>query len=143
MKEEFLMVHKSILPSYYDLVIEARELIERENASVSDVCKRLGISRSTYYKYKDYIFHPGKEYGKKAILSVKMVDKKGVLSTVLNTIAMKQGNIITINQNVPIRNTAFVTLAIDVMDLCVELNTLVYELKNLSLVKSVELLAFE
>lgn len=143
MKEEFLMVHKSILPNYYDLVIEARELIERENASVSDVCKRLSISRSTYYKYKDYVFYPGKEYGKKAILSVKMQDKKGVLSTVLNCIASYQGNIITINQNMPIRNTAFVTLAIDVIDLSIELNVLVNELKKLNLVKSVELLAFE
>ena len=55
---EYLIVHKSILPEYFEQVIQARELINDKNFSVSDACKQLNISRSTYYKYKDYYDDP-------------------------------------------------------------------------------------
>ena len=53
---EYYIVHKSILPTYFDQVIKTREQINNKKISVSDACKANGISRSTYYKYKDYIF---------------------------------------------------------------------------------------
>ena len=52
---EYLIVHKSILPEYFDQVIAARELIVERDYSVTEACKLNNISRSTYYKYKDYI----------------------------------------------------------------------------------------
>ena len=47
---EYFIVHKSILPDYYELIIQAREMINDKKYSISDACKLLNISRSTYYK---------------------------------------------------------------------------------------------
>ena len=79
---EYFIVHKSILPEYFEQVIKARELINDKDYSVSDACKALNISRSTYYKYKDYIFRPSKDSGNKAIFVIKTIDEKGVLSSI-------------------------------------------------------------
>ena len=56
MKSDFLIVHKKILPDYLDKVIEARKLLEnKECSTVKEAVKQVGISRNTYYKYKDYV----------------------------------------------------------------------------------------
>lgn len=61
MLENFLIVNKEILPDYYEKVVEARNMInEGRVKGISEAVKQVGISRSTYYKYKDYIFAPGK-----------------------------------------------------------------------------------
>ena len=59
---EYFIVHKSILPDYYELIIQAREMINDKKYSISDACKLLNISRSTYYKYKDFfLFLPNNQ----------------------------------------------------------------------------------
>ena len=64
MIRDYLIVSKKILPEYYSKVVEARILLESSQCkSVSDAVKRVGISRSTYYKYKDYILSPLKILG--------------------------------------------------------------------------------
>ena len=68
MKSDFLIVHKKVLPENFTAVIEVRDLIQNSNLSVSEACKKVGISRCTFYKYKDYVFTPQQELGKKAII---------------------------------------------------------------------------
>ena len=59
MLEHYLIVHKSVLPDYFEKVVEARRLIESGKApDVSSAVKMAGISRRTFYKYKDYILEP-------------------------------------------------------------------------------------
>ena len=56
MLDNYLIIHKSILPEYYEKVLEARRLLEDGKVhEVSQAVKQVGISRSTYYKYKDFI----------------------------------------------------------------------------------------
>ena len=51
MLDQYLIIHKSILPEYYEKVIEARRLIETGKIKdVSQAVREVGISRSTYYK---------------------------------------------------------------------------------------------
>ena len=143
MKNDFLIVHKSILPENLDAVIEARILIQDYNKSVSDASKEVGISRSTFYKYKDYVFSPQQELGKKAIIGMKLDDLKGVLSNTLNYIANHNCNILAINQEMPINNTAFVTLTIDVIGLEVSYDEFLTKIRDLNGVKTAELIAIE
>ena len=57
--DNYLLIHKSILPEYYEKVIEARRLLESGEArDVSHAVRLVDISRSTYYKYKDFILEP-------------------------------------------------------------------------------------
>ena len=56
MGSKYLVVDKSILPGYYEKVVEARKLLESGKVKdVSQAAKQVGISRSTYYKYRDYV----------------------------------------------------------------------------------------
>ena len=140
---EYFIVHKSILPEYFEKVIKARELINDKNYSLSDACKFLNISRSTYYKYKDYIFRPSKDSGNKAIFVIKTIDEKGVLSTILSVVYEKLGNVITINQDKPLDETAYITLAIDVSELNCSIEKLKEDLNLIKGVKSVDIMGVE
>ena len=143
MKNDYLIVHKSILSGNFDAIIEARNLIQNANMSVSDACKKVGISRCTFYKYKDFVFVPKNDFGKHAIIALKLLNEKGVLSNVINYISGCHCNIITINQEMPINNIAFVTISLDIIDLELETNEFLKAIKTLNGVKSAELIAIE
>jgi chorismate mutase len=143
MQNEFLIVHKDVLPPYYAKVAKAVYLMEHETKSVSDVCKELDISRSTFYKYKDKVFELPGDYGRKAILSFKVEHEKGVLSSMLNGIAELGGNVLTINQDMPIHNLAYITITIDTKDLSLPVYDLIGKLKKIQRIKDVNLVAFE
>ncbi|MBR2616163.1 MAG: ACT domain-containing protein [Clostridia bacterium] len=116
MKQKYLIIDTAILPSCYEKVVEARELVESGKAKdVSEAVKLTGISRSTFYKYKDYIFAPGKDssLGKKAIFAFNLAHKAGALSEVLTRVSEMRGNILTINQNLPIGGKAHITLSVE------------------------------
>ena len=143
MESEFLIIHKDVLPPCYEEVVEAVRLINVENKSVSEACKELDISRSTFYKYKDKVFALTADYGRKAIISFKVGHEKGVLSNILNAIAECQGNVLTINQDMPIHGLAYVTVTIDAKDLTVSVYDLISELKKLHEVLDANLVALE
>lgn len=143
MKKDYLIVHKSVLPDFIEPVLSAKEAVDVENISVSDACKRFDISRSTYYKYKDKVLRLVKNYGRKAIITFRVEDRTGILSGILNKIAAFEGNVLTINQDMPIHELAFINITIDTKRMSVTLNELVEELGRLSGIKNVELVAFE
>ena len=143
MKGDFLIIHKDVLPPFYEKVAQAVRLLEQENKSVSDVCKELDISRSTFYKYKDKVFELSSDFGRKAIISLRAQNEKGVLSTVINEISSYHGNILTINQDMPIHSFAYVTIMVDTRDLTVSIYELIENIKQIQKVKDVTLVAFE
>ena len=85
MLSNYLIVHKSILPEYYEKVLACRRLMESGKfKEVSQAVKQVGISRSTYYKYKDYIFEPSDlNSSRKAVFSMMLDHAPGVLSALL------------------------------------------------------------
>ena len=137
MKDEYLIVSKTVLPDYFEKVIEARELIRSgEVREVSEAVKRVGISRSTYYKYKDTVFVPNaSDMSKKAIFSMILTHEKGVLGRVLSELSGYGANVLTINQNLPIGSRASVVISIDTAGLTIEVKEL---LKVLSEMNGVE-----
>ena len=116
MLDNYLIIHKSILPEYYEKVVAARRLLEDGRVrEVSQAVKQVGISRSTYYKYKDFILEPSEMAGgQKAVLSLMLSHEPGVLSAVLSHISEQGGSVLTITQSLPIRGKASVTITLDV-----------------------------
>lgn len=145
MGKEFLIVSKEILPDYYDKVIEARNLLsEGKVKGVSEAVKMVGISRSTYYKYKDFVFTPSENsMGRKALISVMLAHKKGALSEVLNYISSVNVNILTINQNIPINDVASVIISMDISETTITIEEIIVALKKFDFVKSAKLVAME
>lgn len=145
MKGKYLIVDKSILPDYFEKVIEVRNLLrDGKFQNVSEAVKEAGISRSTYYKYKDFIFSPSdSNMGRKALISIMLEDKKGALSEVLNFFYSLECNIITINQNIPINEVASIIISIDISDTKIPIEEILTSLKNISYVVSAKLVALE
>lgn len=140
---EYYIVHNSILPTYFDQVIKTREQINDKKISVSDACKANGISRSTYYKYKDYIFRTNKTTGNKALFVIKTLDEKGILSAILQVVSLKHGNIISINQDSPIAGSAHINISIDVSELESSLEDLKVDIEALEGIKTVDIMGVE
>lgn len=136
---EYLIVHKSILPEYFDQVIAARELIIEKDYSVTEACKLNNISRSTYYKYKDYIFNLNKDSSNKILFSIKTIDEKGILSSILKIITEENGNVITINQDHPIDGSAYINVSIDTNDLGISIDDLKNKINEINGVKSIDI----
>lgn len=116
MLENYLIVHKSILPDYFQTVLEAKHLLEEGKAkNVMQATKMVGISRSTFYKYKDYILEPIRiSDGRKAVISMMLSHETGVLSHVLARISEAGASILTITQSLPVHGKASVTITLDI-----------------------------
>lgn len=145
MSEEYLIIHKSVLPDYYEKVLEARRLLESGKVrEVSEAARMAGISRSTYYKYKDHVFEPAEASGsRKAVLELMLDHQPGVLSAVLSRLFGAGANILTITQSLPVLGKASVTLTIDVGGVSRGIGSLVSALESVGGVESVRLLAIE
>lgn len=139
---EWLLINKKVLPSYFEKVMVIKERVNM-GENISEACKSLGLSRSTYYKYKDFVNRPSNNNGKHIILSLKLIDEPGALSSILNEVASRNANIVAINQEMPIHNIAFVTLTISVTEMSISINELVTCLKKFNNVVDVMLVAVE
>lgn len=112
-KREYYIVDKRILPNSIQNVIKVNDIVQQEKISKYEAIKRVGISRSTYYKYKDYI-KPFFESGKDTVFSIYMSleDQPGVLARILDVIADTGMNILTITQNIAIDGVSKSTIAL-------------------------------
>ena len=145
MLDQYLIIHKSILPEYYEKVLEARRLLEDGKLKdVSQAVRQVGISRSTYYKYKDYILEPTDiSGGRKAVLSMMLTHEQGVLSALLIQISQARASVLTITQSLPIHDMASVTLSLDLSGMTLAMAELVDALAATPGVDNVRLLAME
>ena len=125
--DKFYLVSASLLPEAALKVIEAQNLMQTGQVRrIADAVREVGISRGTYYKYKNSVFQfEPKDNTHKAIISMAVQDEKGVLSIILTRIARLNCNVIAINQTIPISHVVSVTLTLDVTELSQNIEDLV------------------
>jgi chorismate mutase len=114
---KYYVVKQKALPEVLLKVVEAKRLIESEKGmSIQKATKLVGMSRSSFYKYKDDIF-PFHDNTRGATITfvLQMDDEPGLLSGVLQSIADYDANILTIHQTIPINGVASLTLSVEVL----------------------------
>lgn len=115
-KTKYYVIKEKAVPEVLLKVIEAKRLMDMQELTVQQATEKAGISRSSFYKYKDDIFPFHDEAkGKTVTFVLQMEDEPGLLSTVLNTIAEFGANILTIHQTIPINGVASLTLSVEVL----------------------------
>ena len=117
-KTKYFVVTKKAVPEGLLKVVEAKRLLESGKLpTIQDAVDAVGISRSSFYKYKDDIFpfHDSTQ-GKTVTLSMQIEDEPGLLSDVLQVIAQFGANILTIHQSIPVNGIASLTLSVDVLN---------------------------
>lgn len=142
---KYYVVSGDILPDVLEQVMQARILLQSGKAKrISEAVKMVGISRGTYYKYKDAVFSFNAEQSnRKAIISMILRNEKGTLSKVLSLVSVKQVNVLAINQTIPINGIANVALTLDISDLEISIQSLVSLIEAMPMVEKADLVTVE
>ncbi len=116
-EEQYYVVTAKAVPEVLLRVVEAKRLLDTRKAdTIQEAADLAGISRSSFYKYKDDIFpFHEKARGKTITFVLEMKDEPGLLSDVLKIVADHQANILTIHQSIPIGGMASTTISVDIL----------------------------
>ncbi len=141
----YYVVKKRALPEVLWKVVEAKRLIDSEKVeSVQEAVDLLGISRSSFYKYKDDIFpFHDTAAGTTITLTFQMDDEPGLLSDVLKSVADFGANILTIHQSIPINGVASLSLSVQVLETTGDISEMVNVMERKKGVRYVKILARE
>ena len=142
-KPRYYIVEASALPEVFVKVAEAKRLLSTgEAATVNEATRITDISRSAFYKYRDAVL-PFQNMMTGRIITFQLLlhDEPGLLSSILGIFAAQNANIITINSIVPTNGTAVVTISAETMDLTVQLEELLRDLRQCKGVIKAEVLA--
>ena len=144
-KSKYFVVKQKAVPEVLLKVVEAKKLLETVRAiTVQEAADRVGISRSSFYKYKDDIFpFYDNTKGKTITLVVQMDDRQGLLSDLLHVVAVYRANILTIHQSIPVNGVATLTLSVEVREDTGNVSSMIDELEVLDGIHYVKILARE
>ena len=139
------MVKEQAVPEVLLKVVEARKLLDTGKVhTINEAADQVGISRSSFYKYKDDIF-PFYEnsQGTTITLTFQMDDETGLLSDVLKIVADCGANILTIHQSIPINGVASLSLSVQVLPTTGDVSEMIESMEAKSGVRNVKILARE
>lgn len=140
----YYVVKQRALPEVLLKVVEAKKLIDSEQLSIKEAVDKLGISRSSFYKYKDDIFpFHDTTTGTTVTITVQMDDVPGLLSDVLKIIATSKANILTIHQSIPINGVATLSISVQVLPTTSDVSDMVNQMEKQVGVRSVKIIAKE
>lgn len=146
MKEDiFYVLRQKAVPEVLLKVVEAKALLEQDqNLTVQEAVSRTGLSRSSFYKYKDDIF-PFREHtkGRNLTFVLQMDDVPGLLSRVLSKIAQYNANVLTIQQSIPVNGRAALTISLEVLDMTGDVTEMFAEIEDINGVHDMKILARE
>ena len=140
---KYYLVEASALPDVFLKVVEAKRLLDTGKVTtVNEAARVTGISRSAIYKYRDAVMpFQNMMTGRIITFQLLLQDAPGILSSLLNTLADSQVNILTINSIVPTNGCAVVTISAETMNMTMPLETLLLQLRQNEGVIKAEILA--
>ena len=143
-ESKYYVVRQKALPEVLLKVAQVNRLIETKGVSVADATEQLGISRSSYYKYKDdifpFLYH---SRGRTFTVMIQLDDEPGLLSGLLNCVAEYQANILTIHQAIPVNGVASITLSIEILNTTGDVSKLIDALEKTQGVHYLKILSRE
>lgn len=138
--ELYFLVRADILPTAIVKTIEVKKMLSaNDSLTVNEAVNRVGLSRSAFYKYKDRIF-PFNEMLKEKIITISLdlEHRSGLLSKLLSEVAKSGGNVLTINQTIPLQEVANIMMSVDTTNMTDSVTSFLDTLKNMEGVKRVQ-----
>ena len=141
----YFVVKRRALPEILLKVVEVNRLLDTQKAaSVQEAVDKVGISRSSYYKYKEDIFpFHDSSLGTTLTIACQMDDQPGLLSDVLKVVAEFGANILTIHQTIPINGIASLSLSIQILASTGNVSDMIAKMESANGVHHVKVLAKE
>ncbi len=141
-KTEFYIVRARAVPEVLRGVAKANQLLASGKArTVNEAAELSGISRSSYYKFKDDIeeFHDSVS-GMNITLSCEISDETGILASLLGIISGCNANILTIHQSIPISGVADLSISLQIRDNTDDISQMIGKIETLSGVRRVRIM---
>lgn len=144
-ENKYFIVKKGALPEVFHKVVEAKRLLDsHKSITIQEATDAVGISRSSFYKYKDDIFpfHDNAR-GKTITFMMQVDDEPGLLSKILSLVAKYGANILTIHQTIPVNKIAMLTLSVEILPEVVDVTRMIHEIENLDGMHFLKIIARE
>ncbi|MDD4189128.1 MAG: ACT domain-containing protein, partial [Eubacteriales bacterium] len=141
----YYLVNSKVLPEVFLKVMQTKKILEMDEAvTINDATKKAGISRSTFYKYKDSVL-PFYETSKGKVMTLHFVleDISGILSNIVAKMADAKANILTINQNIPVNGLADVSISVETAGMKQDIEDMMHSIAKIEGVRSYKMLARE
>lgn len=141
MKERYYLVREDILPEAVIKTLQVKQLLAVGDAkTVHEAVAQVGLSRSAFYKYKDGI-HLLNQFERESIVTISfdLEHRSGILSKVLAQIAGAGGNVLTINQSIPLQGRANVVISVETSRMTEDLDTMMEMLQGIPGVKKTQI----
>ena len=141
----YLLVEQDVLPEVFTNVIQAKQyLLDGEASSTSEAVCMAGISRSVFYKYKDAVYPYNRKLSNHMItVQAMLLDRPGVLMSLVSAVYAKGANILTINQNIPVNGRALISISARVDHLDSSVEELLEQLRQVEGVLSIDSISDE
>jgi len=139
----FYLVREDSLTESMLKTIEVKRLLTNgEETTIQDAVKKVGLSRSAFYKYRDTVF-PFESIARERVLTVfiQLEDRKGALAILLKIVSEAKCNVLTIHQTIPVQARANITLSLDVTAMEIKMEKFLQRLKAPDFVESVSLIS--
>lgn len=140
---QYYLVREDVLTESMQKMLEAKRMLASgEEKTIQEATKRVGLSRSAYYKYKDTVF-PFESIARERVLTIfiQLEDRKGSLATLLRVISEAKCNVLTIHQTIPVQGRANITLSLDVTEMPITMEEFMQRLKAPNFIDSVHLIS--
>ena len=142
---KYYVIKQKAVPEVLLKVVEVQKILDADpTKTVQEASTEVGISRSSYYKYKDDIFpfHDNKK-GRNITCVIEIRDCPGIISTILNIFAKYHTNILTMHQSIPINGIGILTLSVDILSITTDVSAMLDEVEHLERIISVKIIARE
>lgn len=141
----YYVIKEKAVPEVLLKVVEMKKFLDvNKDMPILDAAEIVGISRSSFYKYKDDIspFYQG-EKGRIITIIIQVDDAPGVLSYILQKIAEYKLNILTIHQSIPVHKVATITISAEVLAIEENVAEIIDELQLYEQVRDLTLVGSE
>ena len=142
---KYYVVKDKAVPEVLIKVVEAKRLLTADKImTVKEATDKCGISRSSFYKYKDDIFpFDDSSKGRNITLSIQISDEPGLLSELLAVVAKYHAYSLTIHQTIPVSGVATISFSIEILKDTGDLSKMVDEIGSLEGIFDIKILARE
>ena len=139
---EFYIVRARAVPEVLRGVARANQLLASGKVrTVNEAAELAGISRSSYYRFKDDIeeFHDSIS-GMNITFLCEINDETGILASLLGIISGCNANILTIHQSIPINGVADLSISLQIRDNTEDISRMVRKIEALGGVRKIRIM---
>ena len=142
-ESHFYLVEGDAMPEVLLRVLHAKELLEtKQSKTTAEAVEAAGLSRSAFYKYRDKV-SPFLDVTSRRMVTfhILLKNQTGALSAMLGIFSAFGANILTINQSIPVRGRAVITITVETHGITAEFDRLLEAVEQTPNVINIDVMA--